>query len=148
MPYLKNGKHVFLGGEILNFPNFNLVRKRVYLKEGGIFHPSSGVVQLVVNSLRSCRPVISSQVKEHPPLHRSRKIRCIDRVTFALPPMIPLPEGSISNRVTGELHLFQFQRLSPIEVGSNANIRFQRNRFLGNLGHWVFEDFDAFYSGQ
>ncbi|KAI3666468.1 hypothetical protein L1987_89028 [Smallanthus sonchifolius] len=27
---------------------------------------------------------------------------------------------------------------------SNANIRFQRNRFLGNLGHCVFEDFDAF----
>jgi len=94
--------------------------------------------------IRSCRPVISSQVKEHLPLHRSRSIRCIDRVTFALPPMIPLPEGSISNRVTGEPHLFQFQRLSPIEVGSNANIRFQRNRFLGNLGHCVFEDFDAF----
>lgn len=36
--------------------------------------------------IRSCRPVISSQVKEHLPLHRSRSIRCIDRVTFALPP--------------------------------------------------------------
>jgi hypothetical protein len=32
------------GYEILHFPNFHLVRKRVYLKEGGIFHPSSGVV--------------------------------------------------------------------------------------------------------
>lgn len=35
--------------------------------------------------------------------------------------------GSVSKRVTGEPHLFQFQRLSPIEVGSNAS---QSHRFL------------------
>lgn len=84
--------------------------------------------------IRSSRPVISSRVKEHLPLHSSRSIRCIDGVTSGLIPSplipLPLPEGSVSNRVTG---------VNPVACTSSIVVLwvlfFRQVLLLTRLGH-------------
>ncbi|GER39148.1 DNA-binding response regulator [Striga asiatica] len=110
------------------FPDSDAVERRLVVKgtdDLGLdgFAPGEHHLSIVKLVIRSCRPVISSRVK-HPPLHRSRSRRCIDGVRSGL---LPLPERGISKQA-GEPHLFQFQRLSPIEVESNGH------RFLPGIG--------------